>query len=63
MNDITGQFRIAKGSHLDASPVPDDIGQPLPNEELAGIEAGDLLCELQGQSRIQLENNSPWLLN
>jgi hypothetical protein len=50
MNDLTGQFRIAKGSHLDASPVPDAdaMGQPLPNEELANIEAGDLLCKSVG---------------
>ena len=46
MNDTTGQFRIARDSHLDASPVPEALDRPLPNEELVSAEAGDLICEL-----------------
>ena len=32
MNDVTGQLRVVEGSHIDASPVPEVITQPLPNE-------------------------------
>lgn len=45
MNDTTGQFRVARDSHLDASPVPESLDRPLPNEELVSAEAGDLVCE------------------